>query len=56
MAEQASSGLFQNTDPQSCRQLHFNGGTTFPPNKLGRVDDILVMKSNSSGKYRISYK
>ena len=56
MVEQAPSGLLQNGDFHSCMELHFNGGKIFPPNKLGIVDDILVMKSNSSGKYRMSRK
>lgn len=56
MSEQAPSGLLQNGDFQSGRELYFNAGKIFPPNKLGRVNDILVMKSNSSGKHRMSYK
>lgn len=56
MAEQAPTSLLQNRDSQPCNELHYNGGKIFPPNKLGRVDDILVMKSNSPGKHRILYE
>lgn len=56
VVEQAPIVLAQNVDSQSSSEFHFNDGKIFPPNKLGRVHDIMVMKSNSSGKCRMSYE
>lgn len=56
VVEQVSSVLAQNVDAQSSSEFHFNGGKRFPPNKLGRVHDIMVLKSNCSGKQRMSYE
>lgn len=56
MVEHTLSVLVQNADSQSSSEFQFNGGKIFPPNKLERVHDIMGMKSNSSGKCRMSYK